>query len=276
MATTRSEMRRLDREQNINYKRRLTLIILCTVSLLFSMLTFMNPSFMKRQIRTNSGSVVVQKQINGNFNRLADLVGGARESHANLLNLEQTLKIKDLTYDYSLGIHWFRSSNTKISSDLYQVINNNIDDSSASETQDIWSQVKKQGKSIPYLLVAAFGLTNLTFVANLTILFFFINIVVVFICIISFITIISAMNKRSATRLIIHDVCGSGMRAGVIMMILFGPLALIPVIFNVETLPLVTLGYWLEIASGVFLEAVIVGAFLFIACAIPWQLSSTK
>jgi hypothetical protein len=62
------------------------------------------------------------------------------------------------------------------------------------------------------------------------------------------------------------------MWAGFWLMLIFVVLAALPMLLDLSNLSLI--GYLLEIASGVFLELVIVGAVLFVISAIPWQLTS--
>lgn len=276
MAIARSEYRRIDQEQNKNYKRSLTWIFFTIITLVFSMATFMNPSFMKKQAQTSNGQVIVQKQINEKFDRLATLVGGKSVGNSNLLTQKQTQPIVNVMYDYSLGLHWFKNSDLGIAKNILNIINTAIDDDSASNAQDIRQQLNKQSNNAEYIVIDAFDLTDLTLQANIVTLFFFINIVIIVVCLLSLYSIIEQMKKRSDKRLLIHDIFAAGMRTGIIMMIFYGALAMIPVIVNVEALPLKAFAYWLELASGIFLEAVIVGVVVFVISAVPWQISAPE
>lgn len=60
------------------------------------------------------------------------------------------------------------------------------------------------------------------------------------------------------------------------MIVIYVILAMIPLIFNVESISILDFGYWLELASSVFLEYVMFGAIIFVINTIPWQLTSTK
>ena len=58
------------------------------------------------------------------------------------------------------------------------------------------------------------------------------------------------------------------------LMLIYGLMALVPIFFDTSGITVLDLGYWLEIASGVFLNYVIVGAALYVVSAIPWQVTS--
>ncbi|MCI7591385.1 MAG: hypothetical protein MSS74_05625, partial [Lactobacillus johnsonii] len=74
---------------------------------------------------------------------------------------------------------------------------------------------------------------------------------------------------------LIHMVAAGGMRAAICMIVIFGLLAFIPTIFDVEGF-ILNIGYFLEIASGIFLELVIVGVVLFVISTITWQITSAE
>ena len=81
------------------------------------------------------------------------------------------------------------------------------------------------------------------------------------------------MKSKASTRVLIHNATAAGMWAGFWLILISGLLALVPVIFDVDN---IEFGSILEIGSSVFLEYVIVGAIIYVICAIPWQATSTK
>ena len=65
------------------------------------------------------------------------------------------------------------------------------------------------------------------------------------------------------------------MWTGTLLILVYGLFALIPTIFGVEGL-FFNFGYFLEIASGIFLELVITGVALFIISTLIWELTDAK
>lgn len=86
---------------------------------------------------------------------------------------------------------------------------------------------------------------------------------------------IKRLKEIVSTGRLINMFAAGGMRASLGLIVIFGLLAFIPTIFNVEGL-ILNIGYFLEIASGIFLELVIVGVVLFVISTVTWQLTSAK
>ena len=103
-----------------------------------------------------------------------------------------------------------------------------------------------------------------------------VNIVIVIVTIVTLFSLLSDLHSRTNTKMVIHIATAAGMWAGFWMILIFGILAIIPVLFNVETLPLAGLGYLMEISSSIFLEYVIVGVVIYVLCAIPWQATANN
>lgn len=81
----RADMRRMGHEQNAQYKRVLAFVIFLIATLALITATFLNPIFMKKQIRTSYNQAVVVRQVNKDFDNLADLVDARKEDNSNLL-----------------------------------------------------------------------------------------------------------------------------------------------------------------------------------------------
>jgi hypothetical protein len=99
-----------------------------------------------------------------------------------------------------------------------------------------------------------------------------INVVLILLCIAAGISIKQELHGHFSRPVKIHLTTAAGMWAGFWLMLIFVVLAALPMLLDLSNLSLI--GYLLEIASGVFLELVIVGAVLFVISAIPWQLTS--
>ena len=271
---SRANLRRRDQEQNTHYKRILAFLIFLIATLTMITATFLNPFFMKKQIRTSNNQVVVVKQVDSHFNDLADIIGANHEENSNLLTIQQTQPIADHIIDYSLGLHWFKVDNKKLAKQILHDINLNIDKGSSSEAQRVQSKLKKEGSNAVYAVIQAFDLNVVTLGANIAALLFVVNIIIVIVTIITMFSLISDMKTQKTTKDLIHSIMSSGMWSGFWIIIFASILAIIPVIFNVEALG--GLGYLMEISSSIFLEFVIVGVIIYILCAIPWQITSTS
>lgn len=276
VAGKRADLRRIGQEQNTQYKRTLAFVIFLIVTLVMVSITFLNPLFMKGQIRTSNNRAVIVRQVNSHFDTLADLIGASHEEDSNLLTVEQTQPIADHVIDYALGFHMVKVNNLDLAKQILHDINNNIDKGASSDAQRVNNRLKKQRSNAPYLVAQAFELNVVTLGANIAVLLLIVNIIIVIVTILTLISLVSDMKSRSSTRTLVHDITAAGMWAGFWLIFACGILALIPVVFNVETLPFMGLGYLLEISSSVFLEFVIVGVVIFILCAIPWQITSTN
>ena len=275
---TRSELRRIDQAQTVHDKRSFGIAIFTIVVLFFSLVTFMNPIFMKSQIAKESNGVVAERYINQKFDNFAAAIGADRSSNNstnNLLTVKQTRPIANAMIDYTLGVHLFRAENSSLASQIRKVILTKIDDNSSMEAKSVQEKLKKNKESGLYAIITSFGLANATLAANVELVFLILNIlVIIFVGILAY-QQIKRLKEIVSTGRLIHMFAAGGMRASLGLIVVFGLLAFIPTIFNVEGL-ILNIGYFLEIASGIFLELVIVGVALFVISTVTWQLTSAK
>jgi hypothetical protein len=269
----RADLRRMGQEQASQYKRMMAFVIFLAAALTLITATFLNPIFMKKQIRTSYNQAVIVRQVNKNFDVLADVIDARDEDDANLLAQAQTQPIADHIIDYTLGIHWFKVNNLGLAQQILTDINQGIDKGSSSGAQVINNKLKKQDANAPYAIVKAFDLNIVTLGANIASLLLIVNVIIVIVTIITLISLINDMRSKASTRMLIHNATAAGMWAGFWLILISGLLALVPVIFDVDN---IEFGSILEIGSSVFLEYVIVGAIIYVICAIPWQATSTK
>lgn len=269
----RANLRRMGQEQASQYKRMMAFVIFLAAALTLITATFLNPVFMKKQIRTSYNQAVVVRQVNKNVDVLADVIDARDEDDANLLAQAQTQPIADHIIDYTLGIHWFKVNNLGLAQQILTDINQGIDKGSSSGAQVINNKLKKQDANAPYAIVKAFDLNIVTLGANIASLLLIVNVIIVIVTIITLISLINDMRSKASTRMLIHNATAAGMWAGFWLILISGLLALVPVIFDVD---IIEFGSILEIGSSVFLEYVIVGAIIYVICAIPWQATSTK
>ena len=275
---TRSELRRIDQAQTVHDKRSFGIAIFTIIVLIFSLVTFMNPIFMKSQIAKESNGVVAERYINQKFDNFAATIGADRSSNNstnNLLTVEQTRPIANAMIDYTLGVHLFRAENSSLAGQIRKVILTKIDDNSSMEAKSVQEKLKKNKESGLYAIITSFNLANVTLAANIELVFFVLNILVI-----AFVGILvyqqfRRLQKIVSTGRLIHMFAAGGMRAAISMIVVFGLLAFIPTIFDVEGL-ILNIGYFLEIASGIFLELVIVGVVLFVISTVTWQITSAK
>ena len=275
---TRSELRRIDQAQTVHDKRSFGIAIFTIVVLFFGLVTFMNPIFMKCQIAKESNGVVAERYINQKFDNFAAAIGADRSSNNstnNLLTVEQTRPIADAMIDYTLGIHLFRAENSSLAGQIRKIILTKIDDNSSMEAKSVQEKLRKNKNSSLYAIITSFGLANTTLMANIEIVLLVLSIlIIIFVGIFAY-QQIKRLQEIVSTRRLIHMVAAGGMRAAICMIVIFGLLAFIPTIFDVEGF-ILNIGYFLEIASGIFLELVIVGVVLFVISTITWQITSAK
>lgn len=268
----RDGLHRINREQNEDYKKVLSFIIFLIVSLTMITATFLNPFFMKGQIRSNSNEAVVVRQINKHFDALAEIIGANKNGNANLLTTKQTQPIADHIIDYTLGTPWFKFSNMKLAKQILHDIDLNVDQGVSSDAQLVQEKLKEQENNAPYDVIDAFNLNTITLGGNVAFILLIVNVIILVMAIISLRSLISDMKLFLNSKMLTHEVTASGMWAGFWLILIAGVLAVIPVIFNVESLTV--LGYVLEISSSIFLDFVIIGVVLYILSAIPWEISS--
>lgn len=273
---TRADMRRIDQEQNTQYKRTLAFVIFLLVSLVMITTTFLNPLFMKGQIRHSSNRAVIVRQMNTHFDRLAYLIGANPESDSNLLTVQQTQPIADHVIDYTVGLHGFDVNSYSLALNILEDIDQNIDRGSSSDAQKVNQRLKKLKGNAPAFVQEAFDLNVVMLGANLALLLLVVNLIIIVVTAITLVSLLKDMKMRSSNRALVHDVTAAGMWAGFWLILICGLLSLIPILFNVESWGLADLGYLLEIASGVFLDFVIVGVVIYIICAIPWQATTAE
>ena len=275
---TRSELRRIDQAQTVHDKRSFGIAIFTIVVLFFGLVTFMNPIFMKSQIAKESNGVVAERYINQKFDNFAAAIGADRSSNNstnNLLTVEQTRPIADAMIDYTLGIHLFRAENSSLAGQIRKIILTKIDANSSMEAKSVQEKLRKNKNSGLYAIITSFGLANATLMANVEIVLLVLSIlIIIFVGILGY-QQIKRLQEIVSTRRLIHMVAAGGMRAAICMIVIFGLLAFIPTIFDVEGF-ILNIGYFLEIASGIFLELVIVGVVLFVISTITWQITSAE
>ncbi|MDF7669214.1 MULTISPECIES: hypothetical protein [unclassified Lactobacillus] len=268
----RTGLRRVNQEQNTQYKKVLSFMIFLIVTLIMITGTFLNPLFMKGQIRTSNNEAVVVRQVNRHFDTLAEAIGANQSGNSNLLTSKQTQPIADHIIDYTFGLHWFKFDNLRLAKQILHDIDLNIDQGSSSNAQLVQEKLKKQKDNAPHEVVAAFSLNTIRVGANIALILLIMNIVIIVVTIISLKSLIEEMMTMMTTKMLIHDVTAAGMWAGFWLILIAGLLALIPVVFNVSGLAV--LGYVLEIGSSIFLDFVIAGVIVYILSTIPWEITS--
>lgn len=274
--SSRANIRRIDQEQNSTYKRTLSFIIFLIISLVMITGTFLNPFFMKGQIRTSNNQSIVVRQVNEHFDTLARLIGDSQDDNSNLLTVAQTQPIADHVIDYSLGLHLVRVNYNKLANQIMDDIDKNIDQGSSTGAQHINRKLKQQKENAVNFVGQAFSLNIVMLGANIATLVFIVNIIIIVASIIALISLIRDMKERTSIRTLVHDITASGMWSGFWLILINGILSIIPVFINVESLNLGGLGYLIEISSSIFLDFVIVGVIVYIICAIPWQATTAK
>ena len=268
----REGLHRISQEQNNQYKQVLSFIIFLIVSLTMITATFLNPFFMKGQMRNSSNEAVVVRQINKHFDALAETIGANKNGNANLLTTKQTQPIADHIIDYTLGRPWFKFSNMKLAKQILHDIDLNIDQGASSDAQLVQEKLKEQENNAPFDVIDTFNLNTITLGGNIAFILLIVNVIILIMAIISLRSLISDMKLFFNSKMLTHEITASGMWAGFWLILIAGILAIIPVIFNVEGLAV--LGFVLEISSSIFLDFVIVGVVLYILSAIPWEISS--
>ena len=268
----REGLHRINQEQNNQYKQVLSFIIFLIVSLTMITATFLNPFFMKGQIRNSSNEAVVVRQINKHFDALAETIGANKNGNANLLTTKQTQPIADHIIDYTLGTPWFKFSNMKLAKQILHDIDLNIDQGASSDAQLVQEKLKEQENNAPFDVIDTFNLNTITLGGNIAFILLIVNVIILIMAVISLRSLISDMKLFFNSKMLTHEVTACGMWAGFWLILIAGILAIIPIIFNVEGLAV--LGFVLEISSSIFLDFVIVGVVLYILSAIPWEISS--
>lgn len=266
------DLRRVTQEQNNQYKKVLSFVIFLIVTLTMVTVTFLNPFFMKGQISTSNNEAVVVRQVNKHFDALAETIGANKNGNANLLTPKQTQPIANHILDYALGFPWRKFSNINLAKQILRDINSYIDEGSSSDAQLVQEKLKKQESNAPYEVIDTFDLDTIRVGGNVASILLFVNIVLIIMAILSLRSLVSEMKTVLSQKMLTHDITAAGMWAGFWLMLVPGLLALIPIIFNIENFAV--FGYMFEIASSIFLDFVIVGAILYILCAIPWEISS--
>lgn len=268
----RADLRKVNQEQNNDYKKILSFIIFLIVTLIMATATFFNPFFMKRQINSGSNEAIVVRQINKHFDTLAESIGANKNGNANLLTTKQTRPIANHIIDYTIGSPWLRFNNMKLANQILHDIELYVDQDSSSDAILVQEKLKKYKNNAPYEVIDSFNLNTLTLGGNVAFILLIVNVVLFVMALISLRSIIKDMRVLLNSKMLVHEITASGMWAGFWLMLISGLLALIPIIFNVENLAV--FGYVLEISSGIFLDFVIAGVILYIISAIPWEISS--
>ncbi|APT18384.1 hypothetical protein FC62_GL000955 [Amylolactobacillus amylotrophicus DSM 20534] len=272
---TRSR-RRLEQSENKKYKGFLAFSFFILISVGFFMATFMNPSYMERQVKKESNAVIVNTKLNDGFNTFAESLGADRASEQNLLTEEISEPIAQALIDYTLGFHWFKTDNQGLARRIQAILVERINDNSSTETKAIKKLINQNKRTAQYAIASGFNLTEVTALANAVTLAWLIGGLIVLLGLIMIFSVIHRLRGYLGAREIIHDLSGAMMWAAAFVIVLFGIVSLIPTFINPEQLFGLGFGLFLEVGSGVFLELVIVGAVFYVLSTIPWALSNTK
>lgn len=269
----RDDLRKATEQQKSQYKRGLSFIIYLIVVLTMTTLTFLNPFFMKGQLRTDSNQAVIVRQVNKHFDTLASEIGANQNGSANLLTTKQTQPIADHIIDYTLGTFGFKFSNLHLANQILLDIDRNIDQESSSDAQLVRQKLKKQRNNAPYEVADAFSLQTVTIGGNVAFIFLLINLVLLVMAAISIRSLVSEMKTTMSSKALTHEVTASCMWTGFWVILIAGILALVPIVINVDQVAV--FGYILEISSSIFLDFVIVGVILYVFSAIVWEFTSS-
>ncbi|GHV97955.1 hypothetical protein lacNasYZ03_18050 [Lactobacillus nasalidis] len=256
----------------LEYKKPTAFIAFLLLSLLLAMGTFLNPAFMKQTIKTDSNTVVVSQQVNSHFNRLATIVNGSSDEK-NLISDSQARQVADLIIDYKYGWHFVQTSNLSLAKDIKTVILKK-EKTDTDQVAAIRKKLKKQKSSSVYIVSNAFDLATVMLEANLITIVRIVNILVILLCLVALFSILRDAFGSHTKRAVIHDMTAGLMWAAFWFILLYGLLAMVPIFMDTSVITVADLGYWLEIASGVFLDFVIAGVIMYVVSAIPWQITS--
>lgn len=269
----RDDLRRVTQEQNDQYQKVLSFIIYLIVTLIMVTVTFLNPFFMKNQIRTDNNEAIIVRQVNKHFDTLASEIGANKNGNANLLTTKQTQPIADHIIDYTLGA-FFKFNNLNLANQILYDIDLNIDQGASSDAQLVQQKLKKQGSNAPYEVVDAFSLNTMMVGSNVATALLLLNIIVLVMAAISLRSLISDLRTKMTSKKLTHTITGAAMWASFWLMLIAGIIALIPIVFNVREIAV--FGYILEISSSIFLDFVIVGVVLYILSAILWEFTAQE
>jgi hypothetical protein len=270
---TRQAFQRVNHQNTNRYKRAMSVVMLGIVTLVFCTLTFMNPFYMKSYVRRGNASVAVERVINRRFNNFAQIIGASSAGDTNMLTTKQTDPLAGAIIDYKLGIHWFKADSTALAQNIANILETKIDDDDSTEAKAVKSALHKRQANAIYAIEAGFGLSNTIMAANFETLFMVINILFI---ILGILMVISLWDEARALspRERVHETMAAGMWAGFWLMVIFVALAALPLLFPLSDAN--PLGFFFEMASGAFLELVMVGAIIYVVCAIPWQFTSAN
>ena len=267
----RDDLRRVSRKQNNQHPKVLSFIIYLIMTLIMVTLTFLNPFFMKNQIRTNNNEAIIVRQVNKHFDTLANEIGANKNGSANLLTIKQTQPIADHIIDYTLGT-FFKFNNLNLANQILFDINLNIDQGTSSDAQLVQEKLKEQGSNASYEVVDAFSLNTVMVGSNVATALLLLNIIVLIMAAISLRSLIGDLRTEMTSKKLTHTIMGAVMWASFWLMLIAGIIALVPTVFNVREIAV--FGYVLEISSSIFLDFVIVGVALYILSAILWEFTA--
>ena len=101
-----------------------------------------------------------------------------------------------------------------------------------------------------------------------------VNLLVILLCLVAVVSILREAFASHTKRAVVHDMTAGLMWTAFWFILVYGLLAMVPIFMDTSVITVADLGYWLEIASGVFLDFVIAGVILYVVSAIPWQATS--
>ena len=138
----------------------------------------------------------------------------------------------------------------------------------------IRKKLKKQSDSSVYIVSNAFDLATVMLEANLITIIRIVNLLVILLCLVAVVSILREAFASHTKRAVVHDMTAGLMWTAFWFILVYGLLAMVPIFMDTSVITVADLGYWLEIASGVFLDFVIAGVILYVVSAIPWQATS--
>lgn len=273
---TRRAERRMTPTANRQYRLLLTISFFVLISTGLFLATFMNPHFMNRQVQKESNVAVINRSINDRFNNFMRYLGEDEPDELNLLNNKQTVPIAIKVNEYVLGVHGFKTSSVDLANDIKNVLLDEINDDSSTETNKIKRTIKKQHRTAQYVIDSGFNLHSFLVLANIVTALWIISIVFIVVALIVLISTFKKLKLYLEVREVTHDLFSSLMWMGLLMVGFYGILAILPTFLDLEQLFGEQVGILLEISTSTFLEFLILGVVFFVIAIIPRTITQPK
>lgn len=223
----------------------------------FTMLTFLNPSFIKGQLQKDANQSMITQAANDEVVGFIKDMGEEEPDEKDILTTTQSTPIAIAIADYALGIHGYDTDHTALGVKIQKILTTTIDDNSSDEAKDVKDVIDEKPNTAKYAISSGFHLNEVTMASNVVTTMFIILGLIALFTLFSIIYLIVKYRHSERRRQLFNQFFGGLTWASFILIAAFLVLAIVPMFLDFTTILPIIPAIIVNISSDVFLELII-------------------